>query len=162
MISRCYDPSDAGYVRYGARGITVCQEWREDATKYYEWVTAELDKLGWTLNAKFEVDRRDNSKGYSPENCRLVTKLQNANNTRTNVYFYNIFGVSETLTLSDAVRKYSKLGYGTVIGRVRKGWHIEKALTGGVNKSGRPLKNYNISTPLSKEERELFLASLTT
>lgn len=69
MNRRCRDPKVHNYHRYGGRGITVCEEWRNDFGKFYEWAMAN----GYDENAPYmqcTIDRIDNDKGYSPNNCR--------------------------------------------------------------------------------------------
>ncbi len=69
MKNRCYNPKTHNYHRYGGRGITVCDEWRNDFGKFYEWAMAN----GYDENAPYmqcTIDRIDNDKGYSPNNCR--------------------------------------------------------------------------------------------
>ena len=80
MIFRCYDSRSDGYGRYGARGITVCDEWRESFNNFAEWSYAN----GYAEN--LTIDRIDNDKGYSPSNCRWITSSEQNNNKRTNVY----------------------------------------------------------------------------
>lgn len=91
MHSRCGSPKDANYSRYGQRGISVCQEWN-DATEFLSWAL----KNGYAEG--LQLDRIDNEKGYSPENCRFVTRKENCRNTRRNRY---ITIGSETKTLTD-------------------------------------------------------------
>ncbi len=63
MKSRCFNPRNVNYIHYGARGITVCDEWL-DVTNFVAWCDLTYPKLeGYTL------DRINNDKGYSPENC---------------------------------------------------------------------------------------------
>lgn len=75
MLSRCYNPSDKAYVSYGGRGITVCDEWKSSYKSYYNWCISK--GLSFNNMSTLEVDRRDNDNGYSPENCQLITKVEN-------------------------------------------------------------------------------------
>lgn len=78
MKNRCYNPKRKNYDRYGGRGIRVCQEWH-----------AAENFILWALNSGYEtglqLDRIDNNKDYSPDNCRWVTAKQNSQNTRRNI-----------------------------------------------------------------------------
>ncbi len=92
MKRRCENPNDAAYKDYGGRGITVCEEWKNDFTVFREW--ALLNGYDDSLS----IDRIDNSKGYCPENCRWATSKQQSNNRRSNLYIlYN----GEVHTLSE-------------------------------------------------------------
>ena len=87
MKTRCENPNRKNYERYGARGITVCEEWHE-AKNFVEWAIANGYKKG------LQLDRIDNSKGYSPENCRFVTPKENSRNRR-NTKLLTINGVTK-------------------------------------------------------------------
>ena len=76
VIRRCYDVNKDTYPSYGGRGITVCDEWRNDRAKFCRWLESEGFRDG------LQVDRIDNDKGYSPENCRLLPNLFNGINKR--------------------------------------------------------------------------------
>lgn len=134
MKYRCYNPNYRGYKNYGGRGITVCEEWNNserinisyhnNPTKgfiaFKEWAI----KNGYTDN--LTLDRIDNSKGYSPENCRWVSvKIQN-NNRRNNIL---IAYKGETKTLHQWCDELH-LSYQKIFQRLnRLHWSVERALS---------------------------------
>ena len=81
MRDRCYNPKAANYKHYGARGIAVCDEWRENPDTFYQWA---LDNGG--CEPKKSIDRIDNNKNYSKENCRWVGIREQLCNRRVNRY----------------------------------------------------------------------------
>ena len=85
MMQRCYTKSNPAYKDYGGRGITVCEEWL-DVVKFIEWCESTCP------NEKgISLDRIDNDKGYSPENCRwtdATTQNINQRMRRTNTSGY--------------------------------------------------------------------------
>lgn len=78
MVSRCYDPYTTSYKRYGAKGVIVCDEWRNDSSGFAQWALSH----GYADN--LELDRIDYTKGYSPENCRWVDQYIQAQNKGLN------------------------------------------------------------------------------
>ena len=76
MRDRCTNPKIKAYKDYGGRGITVCEEWL-DVVNFVDWAEKTYPNIeGYTL------DRIDNDKGYSPENCRWVDKSTQVINQR--------------------------------------------------------------------------------
>ena len=76
---RCLSPSYSSYKDYGARGITVNEEWAVD-------VLAFLRDMGHPPTPNHTLDRIDNNKGYEPGNCRWATPLEQGSNKRNNVW----------------------------------------------------------------------------
>jgi len=80
MKSRCYNQNCCNYKYYGARGISVCNEWlgEEGFRNFSKWA----NENGYAN--ELSIDRIDNDKNYSPDNCRWVTKrVQNINKNST-------------------------------------------------------------------------------
>lgn len=95
MKGRCYNPNNTFYSRYGGRGISVCEEWRSDYSKFREWALQN----GYDENApkgSCTIDRIDNEKGYSPDNCRWVS-MKNQCNNRSSNHLIEYEGESHTL-----------------------------------------------------------------
>lgn len=89
--ARCYNPHEPRYERYGGRGITVCDEWKNNFKQFCEWSM----KNGYSN--ELTIDRIDNDKGYSPDNCRWATNKEQSNNRSTNINI-KIGNATKTLT----------------------------------------------------------------
>jgi hypothetical protein len=94
MISRCYDEADKDYSGYGGRGVLVCDRWLE--------LESFIADVGEKPRGQ-SLERMDNSKGYSPENCRWATPREQGANKRNN-NILKIGGVE--IHLADVARKF--------------------------------------------------------
>lgn len=132
MRDRCNNPNNQNYSDYGGRGITVCDRWLHSFENF-------LADMG-TAPKGFTVDRIDNSKGYSPDNCRWATQKQQCNNRRPKrtSLMYELDGVVQDLGawVKDArcVVCYQTLRY-----RVRyRNTPLFEAMTTPLNKLTKP------------------------
>lgn len=115
MVSRCCDPTDKGYKDYGGRGITVCDRWHD--------VAFFVEDMGQPPKGAM-IERKNNSLGYSKDNCCWADRVTQNNNSRKNVL---ITYRGETLSRSQWEQK---LGMKPALlrGRLRRGWSIERAI----------------------------------
>jgi|GEM_PF-2042297 len=125
MRRRCQDPKDKSYQRYSSRGITVCARWQE-----FENFLADMGERpdGMTL------ERKDNDKGYSPDNCIWATKKAQVRNRECTQYLV-INGVKRpTAAWCEIYGIKRKI----VQNRLANGWDDHRALTFPVHKRRRP------------------------
>lgn len=120
MKYRCHNTNAQGYKRYGGRGINVCDEWANSFLQFKEWALNN----GYADN--LTIDRIDNNKGYSPENCRWATAKEQGRNRGDN-RLLTLNG--ETKTLIEWA-EIAGIGVATLHSRLFKhGWSLEKSLT---------------------------------
>ena len=121
MHERCENVRHKQYKNYGGKGITVCDEWSmENAAAFISWAREH----GWEKG--LEIDRIDNSKGYSPDNCRFVSRSDNCRNRSTNKY---VVVNGEEMLLCEAIEKYCVVSKDEFERRYyHRKWPLEKAL----------------------------------
>jgi hypothetical protein len=90
MVQRCTNPNVGCFHRYGERGITICQEWRNSFTKFYA-------HIGPRPSAEHSIDRIDNNLGYEPGNVRWATKQIQCIN-RNDIRLETINGITQSLS----------------------------------------------------------------
>jgi len=116
MMDRCYNSNMHAYHRYGGRGIFVCERWHKFENFYEDMGDPPR---GMTL------DRTDNAKGYSKENCRWATRKEQSNNTRTNKFIaFN----GRIQTMQQWAEELEINGC-TLRDRFKRGWDVGKAFT---------------------------------
>lgn len=122
MLHRCHSPSNTNYKRYGGRGITVCDFWRQSMENF-------INDMGERPSG-YQLERIDNNKGYFKENCRWATIEEQSNNKSTNK-FIEYDGIA--LTYQQWAKKIgiSKSGFRK---RMKLGWSIEKIINEPVKK----------------------------
>jgi len=76
MKGRCNNKNNISYKNYGGRGITICDEWKNNPKSFFDWALAH------EYRPDLEIDRIDNNGNYTPENCRFVTHRINSSNIR--------------------------------------------------------------------------------
>ena len=128
MHTRCTNPKNKNYARYGGRGIQVCSNW-SNFEPFRDWAMSNGYDESLTL------DRKDNNGNYCPENCQWTTQKRQANNTRKTLL---IEWNGEAKPLSDWSEQLG-IPRQALRKRIRnRKWSVEKAFT-------TPLKNNGYS-----------------
>jgi hypothetical protein len=124
MKNRCSVKSNPSYPNYGGRGISVCDEWKNNFSAFKRWATDN----GYDPYAKrgaCTIDRIDPDGNYCPENCRWANAVEQSNNRR-NTCFITYKG--ETHSTADWA-KITGISRGRIYSRYKAGWPIEKVLS---------------------------------
>ena len=116
---RCYNPNDNAYPNYGGRGIKMCPEWENDFYTFRDWAIAN------GYDESLSIDRIDNDKDYSPDNCRWTNAKIQSNNRRSNHYI-TIDGVTKTMMQWS---EFYNIDYARVQKRLLAGWSEIDAIT---------------------------------
>ena len=119
MISRCENPNNNRYYVYGLKGISVCDEWRNDFMQFYNWAIAN----GYSDD--LSIDRINNDKGYCPSNCRWATRKVQMNN-RSNSRNISYNGTTMTLKQWSECFGFNYKYFHEVMSK--NNWDIEKVL----------------------------------
>lgn len=117
MRNRCRSKSNKHYPQYGGRGIAICQEWGTFAS-FRAWA----EQSGYLQG--LSIDRIDNDRGYSPENCRWTDQTTQNNNKSDNVI---VEFQGKRQTVMEWAREIG-LNHYTLRSRLEHGWPVEEAL----------------------------------
>lgn len=132
MRDRCLNPKHPRYLRYGGRGINVCDRWLNSFESF-------LADLGPAPSPRHTVDRRNNDGHYEPDNCRWATYKEQANNQSSNAmvtYQGETHSVSEWYERLELGAKGLKLR--CILSRIRNlGWPPESAFNEPAHKGTR-------------------------
>ncbi|MBD5395611.1 MAG: hypothetical protein HDR71_15425 [Lachnospiraceae bacterium] len=118
MKKRCYNRKASNYCRYGARGITVCDDWKEDYSAFEKWA------LQSGYEEDLTIDRINNNGNYSPGNCRWATKKEQSNNKECNILI-TLNGESKTAAEWSTI---TGVNYQTIVYRFKQGMKPEEIL----------------------------------
>lgn len=118
MKQRCSNPKAISYKYYGAKGVSVCEEW-QIFTNFCDWALAN----GYSEN--LTIDRVDENAHYEPSNCRWATNKEQQNHTSYN-RLITLRGETHNITQWADIIGIPKT---TLYNRMRRGWDAERALT---------------------------------
>lgn len=152
MNNRCHSKRKDLFRIYGSRGISVCDEWNRKNPKgfsnFYDWAIVN----GWSEEKlpngrrKYTLDRIDNDKGYSPDNCRFVTdEIQTENKRNRQGMIYN----GEYMLLTK-IADINNIPRSVFSRRIRDGWTLEEAINMPIKKYVR--KKHHIDGFLTRVE----------
>lgn len=132
MRYRCEVETCEAYKGYGARGISVCDEW-QSFTKFRDWSLSNGYRQGLSL------ERKDNNGPYSPGNCCWATHHAQDRNKRTSKYL-SAYG-EEKILIDWSKDSRCRVSFYTLRHRIRSGWAVDAALSTQPSfKNRQPLK----------------------
>ena len=143
MLDRCHNPKATGYSKYGAKGITVCQEWLNNFESFKNWAESN------GYSPELTIDRINVTQGYSPENCRWVDyHIQAINKAKSIRNTSGVVGVSFNKSKGIWVGKISQYGKST---ETIKSKSFDEAVAGHIkyledNNLTEQLKSLNYGT----------------
>ena len=162
MKTRCMNPRGMAYHRYGGRGISICDAWKDSFVAFRDWALAN------GYRDDLSIDRFPDKNGhYEPSNCRWATPTEQSRNQTSN-RLLEAFG--ETKTLAEWAEQYS-INPGTLATRLdKKKWSVERALSSPLMKrhtdktyaDGRSSPNARLPDEHVLEIRSLYATGLFT
>lgn len=125
MKDRCRNKNNKYYERYGGRGISICEQWKEDFEEFKKWSYEN----GYTEG--LSIDRRDNDGNYTPDNCRWVDQTTQ-NRNKSNVVWIELEG--EVKRLIEWAEELD-IKPSILHDRMRAGWEAKDVLNPNIRKS---------------------------
>ena len=129
MKRRCYAEHAPNYKWYGARGIKMCDKWKNDFQAFYDWA------MSHGYSDDLTIERKDLEGNYCPENCAWFTVKQQANNRHNNTRI-TAFGKTQTL---QQWADETGIDYRNISRRIKRGWSVKRALTEPTHKIRRKI-----------------------
>jgi len=127
MIQRCYNRNNPAWSRYGGRGISVCDQWKDSFPSF-------IRDMGDRPGPGYSIDRIDNNGNYERDNCRWATSTQQNRNRRSNrMIEYD----GRSLSLAEWAESYH-IPYSTLSARLKRGWTVSVALSVPIRPMARP------------------------
>lgn len=120
MLKRCYDENSQDYNNYGARGINVCEEWKNNPINFVNWCNNNGYKKG------LSIDRINNDGNYEPSNCRWVNMKEQARNRRSS----RLLPFNGKMISMAEYCEINKISYAAISKRLNElGWDEQRALS---------------------------------
>lgn len=118
---RCYNKNCKSFSSYGGKGIGMCEDWLKNPMDFYEW------SIYNGYDNDLTIDRLDHSKGYSPENCRWVTKEENCKRISSCINL-EVSGITHSLSEWSRLLGFHRNYIGKKMKQHGKEWVVNKIL----------------------------------
>lgn len=118
MRQRCLDPNTKSYLRYGGRGITICERWLDSFVNF-------LADMGPRPSPEHSIDRKNNAGNYEPDNCVWATRKAQARNKR-NTHIIELDGQRKSMV---EWAEIAGMDVRTLWNRINLGWTPKRAIS---------------------------------
>lgn len=132
MMQRCNNKKHKSYKYYGERGIKVCERWNDFNNFYNDMFTS--------YNEKLTIDRINNNKEYSKDNCRWANSKQQQSNKR-NIHIVTYKNITDSIK---NVCKIFGFNYKNILYRLKNGLTFEEAITTQKGKHYKKIKQISV------------------
>lgn len=127
MMARCFNPNNDHYNSYGARGIKVCDKWKEFINFFND--------MGLRPSDAYSIDRINVNGNYELSNCRWILKVEQQRNTQKSIH---ITWQGTTMCLREWAAKLG-IEYKMLWARLKNGWSVAQAFTASTRERGVPI-----------------------
>ncbi len=121
IMTRCYNADIKDFPYYQGKGIIVCDEWKLNPESFYQWC---LDH-GWSVG--MVLDRIDNNKNYSPDNCQFIDSSENLKKMHRDNIMTGENAPNSKLTLQDVIEIRKRLEAGVTCVRIAKDFNVGRS-----------------------------------
>lgn len=150
LIHKCYNSKNQSYNRFGAKGYTVCDIWRNSFEAFHDWMKKQKWKKGLTIHIK------TNEKEFNPKTSILIStkKAYELGKQESNLRKYGITYKGKVLILSEWAKEFN-MSYQCLYGRIKNGLTFEEAINKEYNQgSGTFIARKDISNDMVKDMYE--------
>lgn len=146
MMLMCYNPKHHSYSKYGGKGVTVCDEWKDNYQAFIDWALSN----GWAIGLTLDKDIKGNGMLYGPETCTWVTQLENNEAASRSLKF--VF--NGELSALGKISRETGINHRLLYERIKRGRTLDEAIEMGAmpNVKNQIIKTVSTAKSINKKK----------